>query len=779
MAGSGASASPSPPTPGTPGTPPGSLANAPTPGTSANTPSPGSSGGGPGDPEAEARLRTAFGRLRTLRGRKVPFVRQMEAADCGAACLTMVLGYHGSHVPLDQVRQLAGTTRGTDASSLVLAAEQLGLRARGVQLDIDELHRLPAATILHWDFNHFVVFERLRGQDVEFVDPRSGRRRMPLAQFRKHFTGIALVFEPAADFAPTPPGRSKAWRYLAQLFGERSLVRRVVFTSIAMRVLALALPVLTAMVVDRVLPRADTSMLMVAGLGTLFVLGFQFLSSLIRSHLLIELRTRLDVRMTLGFVGHLLSLPYAYFTKRSAGDLMLRIGSNTQIRDLLTSSMLSTLLDGALALTYLLLLLLLSPTLAGVSVALGTLQVVVLLVTRQRFAQLASQDLESQSRAHAYLMQMLVGIETLKVAGAENRALEQWTNLYVDQLNVSLARSRMTMMIDAVNGFLQSAGPLVLLGVGTLLVLDGGLSLGTMLATTALATGFLTPLGTLVSSGFALQLLGSYVERIDDVLTAEPEQRRGAMTPPRLTGAVELHQVSFRYSSNEPYVVREVSLAIRAGSTVAIVGRSGSGKSTLAALLLGLHRPTEGRITYDGYDLAELDHRQLRQQLGMVPQNPFIFGTSVRDNLRLADPSAPLDRVVAVARQASIDADIRAMPMSYETIVADGGASLSGGQRQRLALARALIHDPAILVLDEATSSLDATTEREVMHNLADLAMTRVVIAHRLSTIIAADQIVVMQAGRIAETGTHQELVAAGGVYAQLVANQYGLGGAE
>jgi ABC-type bacteriocin/lantibiotic exporter with double-glycine peptidase domain len=268
-------------------------------------------------------------------------------------------------------------------------------------------------------------------------------------------------------------------------------------------------------------------------------------------------------------------------------------------------------------------------------------------------------------------------------------------------------------------------------------------------------------------------MLGSYVERIDDVLAAEPEQNRtGTVAPPRLTGRIEVSHVSFRYGPNDPLVVRDVSLVVPPGSTLAIVGRSGSGKSTLAALLLGLHKPTEGRIIYDGYDLGELDHKLLRQQLGMVPQAPFIFGGSIRSNIALTNPSLPFDQVVAAAKRACIDADIRAMAMSYETLVSDGGATLSGGQRQRLALARALVHDPAVLLLDEATSSLDATTERDVMERLRELRATRIVIAHRLSTIVRADLIVVMQEGRIVETGRHDQLVRAGGAYAALVADQ-------
>ena len=723
--------------------------------------------------EIDPQLASALGRLGGRRARRVPFVQQLEAADCGAACLAMVLAHHGKFVALDRVRLTTGSNRGTDALALLRAGEQFGLRGRGVRVDAAELAHLPRGAVLHWGFNHFVVLDRVRRGAADIVDPAFGRRRVPADKLRREFTGVALVFEPADDFAPTPPGRSKAWRYLVQLASHRALIARVVVTSIALRLLALALPVLTALVVDRVVPRGDHALLVVVGGGVSAVLVFQLLANLIRGHLLIELRTKLDTRMTLGFLSHLLALPYAFFNKRSAGDLMMRVGSNAQIREITTSAALAALLDGGLALVYLALLFALSPLLGALTAGTGLLQIMLLLVTRHRYAQLTSQDLESQARAQSYLVQMLVGIETLKTCGAEDRALGHWANLYVDGLNVSLARDRLKVVLDGATGFLQAAAPLVLLGAGAVLVIDGGLTLGTMLAATAVATGFLTPLSSLVTTVLSLQMLGSYLERIEDVVATEPEQRPGAgAAPPRLTGAIELSGVSFRYGPTEPLVVRDVSLAIEPGTTVAIVGRSGSGKSTLAALLLGLHRPTEGRIAYDGYDLTELDHRLVRQQLGIVPQSPFLFAGTIRHNIALADPSIGFDRVIAAARQACIDRDVRAMPMGYETVVADGGATLSGGQRQRLALARALLHEPAVLLLDEATSALDATTERAVMENLRASRATRIVIAHRLSTIIHADRIVVMEDGRIAEIGTHAQLLARRGTYAALVADQ-------
>ncbi len=320
---------------------------------------------------------------------------------------------------------------------------------------------------------------------------------------------------------------------------------------------------------------------------------------------------------------------------------------------------------------------------------------------------------------------------------------------------------------------LRLGSPLCILGYGAYSVLEGNLSLGTMLALSALAAGFLGPLSNLVSTFGQLQLLRSYTERIDDVLDTAPEQDRRRVRPaPPLQGQITLEGVSFRYAPLSPPVVREVSLCIEPGQFVALVGRSGSGKSTLASLLLGLYAPTTGRILYDGVDLAELDLRSVRRQLGIVTQQPYLFGGTLRSNIALSDPTLSLDAVVEAARRARLHDEIMALPMRYDTLLLDRGASLSGGQRQRVALARALVRRPAILLLDEATSALDAVTEAEVQAELVRLQCTRIVIAHRLSTVASADLILVMEDGVVVEQGRHADLIAKGGAYARLVAAQ-------
>jgi ABC-type bacteriocin/lantibiotic exporter with double-glycine peptidase domain len=317
--------------------------------------------------------------------------------------------------------------------------------------------------------------------------------------------------------------------------------------------------------------------------------------------------------------------------------------------------------------------------------------------------------------------------------------------------------------------------PLAVLVCGAFQVLNGGISLGTMLAAAALATGFLEPLATLVTTGLQVQLTRSYMERINDVLDTPREQEGQVIAPARrLTGHVRADAVSFAYGSLAPPVVRNVSLEVQPGQSLGIVGRSASGKSTLAHLLLGFYSPSSGRILFDGKDLTKLDVHSLRRQLGIVTQRPYLFGSSIRENIALTDPATPFHAVVDAANLACIHDEIVAMPMGYDTLLLDGGASLSGGQRQRIALARALVHRPAILLLDEATSDLDSVTERSILSRLDSLACTTIVIAHRMSTIRNADTIVVMDQGRVVERGTHDELVALSGKYKELVVAQQG-----
>jgi ABC-type bacteriocin/lantibiotic exporter with double-glycine peptidase domain len=485
------------------------------------------------------------------------------------------------------------------------------------------------------------------------------------------------------------------------------------------------------------------------------------------------MRTIFDVRMTIGFLGHLMALPYSFFQTRSMGDLDMRLNSNTTIREILTSSALSGILDGVLMTIYLVLLFAVSPVMGGLVFLLGGIQVGAFLLTRDKQRENNVFTLSKQIRAHSYQIEMLTGIETLKAMGCEQRAEEQWSNLFVDVLNASLAAGRLSAVLDALNSTLRLGAPLVILAVGALKVLNGDMSLGTMLALNTFAIGVFGPLSNLVTTGVQLEVLKSLVDRVTDVHDTEVEQDASKVrVPGKLLGRIEVDNITFRYGPLDPVVVKGVCVKIEPGQFVAIVGRSGSGKSTLASLLVGLYLPTSGKILYDGTNLAELDLRSVRSQVGIVTQRAYVFGATIRDNIALADPELPMDAVIDAARTAQLHDEIALMPMGYETRLVQGGASLSGGQRQRLVLARALARRPAILLLDEATSALDVITESKVQNALARLYCTRIVIAHRLSTVQDADLILVMDGGQMVEQGTHSELLRRNGFYAKLVKTQ-------
>lgn len=708
------------------------------------------------------------------RRRRIPFVQQLEASDCGAACLAMVLGLHGRHVTLSETRRVVGSGRGgVTAQSILQGAAAFRLLGRGVRLEPDELEYLPSGSILHWGFNHFVVYEGKTRKGVRIVDPAVGPRTITREVFARHFTGVALAFEREPGFQAMDQEQSGWLGYWRHLSSHSGLVLRAVVLSLLIQLFAMALPVVTGVLVDEIVPHQDFSLLQVLALGLGAVVAFHFLASLVRSNLLIYLRTLVDTQLGLGFMDHLVRLPYAFFLERPTGDLLVRYHSNQRVREILTSAALSALFDGALVSLYLIILLVLSPPIGLLASGLGLLHILVFVLTRQRYHDLATQDLEVRARSNSHLVEMIAGMETLKALGAERRSLERWSHRFVDELNVALAQGRLGAWINSIRGTLSLASPLIILIGGGMLVMQGDLSLGTMLALSALSVGFLAPLGNLVWMGFQLQEVRSHLERISDVTRTRPEREDDSTSPVHdLSGEIVLDQITFRYYRDHPPVLRGISQKIEPGQKVAIVGKSGGGKSTLARLIVGLYQPTSGRILFDGVDLAGLNLQAVRERIGVVTQDAHIFGTSIRNNISLGDPAISPDDVVRACRLAEIHSEILEMPMGYDLLLTDGGASLSGGQRQRITIARALARHPSILLLDEATSDLDALTESRIMANLRSLHCTRIIIAHRLSTIVDADLILVLEGGRVVESGTHSELVGKNASYAELISAQ-------
>src|SRR5947209_3019726 len=714
--------------------------------------------------------------IRKIRRKRVPQVSQVSMVECGLACLAMVLTYYGRKTSISELRMHYGVGRdGLSALGIVRAARHYGMRVRAISLRQNDFRFVKLPAIVHWEFNHFLIVERWSRKRIDVVDPARGRYRLTHDEFDAGFTGVVITLEPGVAFDRHAAPSRRAFRTYVQQYIQQAPATflQLLGASLLLLVIGLALPLLTKVVVDQILPFGMDNVMSVLGIGILALFLSQTVATFLREWLLVYLRARIDIHVMLGFVEHLLTLPYSFFQQRSSGDLLARMSSNTLLRDILSNQLLSTLLDSSLVIFYLVILLWQSLPFGLLTLVIGLLQVLLLLGSNRPIRNLASRELAAQGKSQGYLAEALAGIATLKGSGAEQRAFERWSNLFFDQLNISLRHNYLSTTMTTIMTALRSLAPLALLWVGATQVLNGSITLGTMVALNALAAAFFAPLASLVISGQQLQLVSAHLERISDVMEAEAEQRvQAVQPPPPLAGHIRLERVSFRYAPEAPEVLHHLDLTIEAGQKVAIVGPSGAGKSTLGKLLLGLYVPTEGTIFYDGIPLQGLNYQEVRRQFGVVLQETTLFSGSILSNITLNNPTMDKEQVAKAAEIAAIDEDIMSMPMGYETFVSEGGSALSGGQRQRLAIARAIAHKPALLLLDEATSHLDVTTEQKVAEHLQTLACTQIIIAHRLSTIRNADLILLLNQGNIVERGSHDELLHRNGYYARLMHQQ-------
>ena len=715
-------------------------------------------------------------RFRYASKKKVPLLTQMNAVECGAACLAMVLSYYGRPTKVAEISRLYNVGRdGLSAREIAQAARNYGLRVRAISLSQNDFRFVSLPVIVHWEFNHFIVLEHWTPQYVDVLDPAVGRKRLTSKEFDDGFTGVILMLEPGTNFSRDAEKRTLTLRSYGVQYIRRApgILVQILLASLLLQAFGLSIPLLTEVVVDKILPLHLTSVMPILAIGLVVLVVGESLVLLLRSLLVIYLQNRIDLQMIPNFFEHLLHFPLNFFQQRSSGDILTRIASNITVRQIISSQLVSNVLDGGMVIVYMVILFWQSWTFGVLVLVIGSLQVILMLGSNKRIRHYSRLELEASGKTQGYVTEMLTSIETVKSSGYEMNAFQQWLNFFYQQLNISNRRNIFTEFIDTGMSFLDILAPLFLLWWGAIQVLNGTLALGTMLALNALALIFLAPLTSLVSSMMQLQIARTHIDRIGDVYEADTEQNvQDVEPPPTLTGRIRINHVSFRYNAQLPDVLTDISLAIEPGMKIAIVGQTGSGKSTLAKLLLGLYNPTAGEILYDDIALQKMNYQAVREQIGVVIQEAGIFSGSIRQNISFAHKEATMEQIIKAAKCACIHEDITAMPMYYETFVAEGGNALSGGQRQRLALARALVHDPHILLMDEATSSLDVVTERSVEQNLEQMACTQIIIAHRLSTVRNADMIVVLDKGRIVERGSHQELLAKQGYYAKLIHNQ-------
>ena len=708
---------------------------------------------------------------------KVPVVMQMEALECGAACLAMVLAYYGKWMPLEQVRVDCGVSRdGSKAGNVMKAARSYGLEAKGYRMGLEAVKGISAfPCIIHWNLNHFVVLCGFRGNHACINDPARGSVKVTMDEFDKAFTGIVMVFAPTENFEPDGKRTSTLAFARKRLPGAGAAMVFVMLTSIIGYVFTLLNPAFSRFFMDRLLTGENSELLtpfiaLVAAVSLL-----QVFVAAIRAVYSLKINGKMAVVGRGSFMWKVLKMPMEFFSQRMAGDLLTRHKANETIAEQLVNTLTPLALSAVMMVFYLVVMLRYSPLLTLV----GLVSILINIVMSRVISEKRVNITRVQTRDAGKLMSATVSgirmVETIKASGAENGYFQRWAGYQASVNEQNTKYTRLNQYLGFIPAFITTLANALVLVLGIWLCMRGEFTLGMVTAFQSFLASFLSPAMTLVTAGQTLQEMRTQMERVQDVMEY-PEDPYFSDAPvsededyDKLTGAVELRNVTFGYSKLDPPLIENFSLNLKPGGRVALVGASGCGKSTISKLISGLYQPWSGEILFDGKPISEIDRAVFTGSVAVVDQDIILFNDTIANNIKMWDDSIEDFEVILAARDAQIHDDIMARPGGYQGKITEGGRDLSGGQRQRLEIARVLAQDPHIVIMDEATSALDARTEYEVTNAVKERGVTCIIIAHRLSTIRDCDEIIVLDHGKVAERGTHEELFKKGGYYTELI----------
>ncbi len=704
--------------------------------------------------------------------KRYPFFEQQSAADCGAACLVMVGRYWGKNLSINRLRDLANVSRsGASMRSLSAAAESLGFATRPVKASLDKFAQQSLPAIAHWQGRHYIVVYEITKKQVIVADPAIGQRQLTIKEFLAGWTGYALLLQPTTSLKKTQEANTPFWQLFDLVKPHFQVLLEVFIASVLIQVFGLITPLFTQLLLDRVIVQGSILTLNTVGFGLLVFGLFRVAINGLRQYLLDHTANRISVALMVGFIKHTFGLPLSFFESRYVGDIVSRVQENQKIQRFLTGEALSIGLDLLTVFVYVGLMFWYSPPMALMTLAIVPPFVLLTFFATPFLRRISREVFTAGTLENSYLIQSLTGISSIRSMAIEQTVRWHWEELLNNLIKKNFSGQVISNQLQLISSTIQSLASTGLLWFGAWLVIQNQLTIGQLVAFNMLLGNIIQPFQRLIILWNQLQEVIVATERINDVLEAELEEdleHNPRQFLPRLIGRIRFHNVTFRYHpESEINILENLSFEILPEQTVAVVGRSGSGKTTLSKLILGLYLATDGRVLIDNQDVTSISLHSLRSQIGVVDQDTFLFGGTIRENITIAHPEASLEEIVEAAQLAGADEFIKRMPMGYETQIGEGGGMLSGGQRQRLAIARALLGNPRLLILDEATSHLDAESERIIQNNLKKILQgrTSVIIAHRLSTVRHADLILVLDRGVLVESGTHEELITKKGHY--------------
>ncbi|MDP4177983.1 MAG: peptidase domain-containing ABC transporter [Bacillota bacterium] len=697
-------------------------------------------------------------------------IKQHDIKDCGAACIATISKQYGLKIPISKIREIAGTDKqGTSAYGLIKAAEHLGFTAKGVKIIKNEeiFTEFPLPAIAHIIIDgtllHYIVIHKITKKEILIADPAKGIVKYKPEDFYKIWTGILIIMVPNTEFKRGDETKGLFLRFFMLIKPQKKLLINIFFSSIILTLLGILGSFYFQFLVDDILKYNLEKTLHIISIGFIILSIFSVLLNAFRIHLIMYLAQRIDIPLMLGYYNHVIELPMNFFGTRQVGEIVSRFNDAAKIREAISNAVLTMMIDVLMVVIGGFVLFKQNHLLFEITIIPVVLYTVIVFLFNKPIKNINRITMEDNAKVTSYLVESLNGIETIKSFNAERKVNLETEKRFVKLIKSTFKDGWINNVESSLKEGIKLIFGIVILWIGAYEVIHGSLTIGQVLAFNALLAYFLTPIENLINLQPEIQTAIVAADRLGEILDLEVEKSKDEQSkikPATLKGNIEFKNISFRYGTRQ-LILKDLNLSINQGEKIALIGESGSGKTTIVKLIMNFYECEKGELLINGYNIKDINLEALREKIAYISQDIFLFSGTIKENLSLGGDNIDLENIVEACKKAKIHDFINSLPLRYDTLIEENGENLSGGQKQRLAIARAILKKPDIIIMDEATSSLDSTTEKAIERTMYEFSkdITTIIIAHRLSTIMKCDKIYVMDKGKILESGSHKELI--------------------